>query len=156
MLILVGKINNNVIPLESVMTCIHLILCCPSSSCLQSFPASGSFPMNWLFASGGQNIGASPSVSVLPMDYSGLISFRIDWFDLFVVQGTLKSLIQHDLKVSVLQHSAFFMVQFSHPYMITGKDIVLTIGTLSTEWCLCFWIHCLGFSRLSFQGADIF
>ena len=100
MLILVGKINNNVIPLESVMTCNHLILCCPSSSCLQSFPASGSFPMNCLCASGGQNIGASPSVSVLPMDYSGLISFRIDWFDPGAVPGTLESLLQPHASVS--------------------------------------------------------
>ena len=66
-------------------------------------------------------------------DYSGLISFRIDWFDLFVVQGTLKSLLHHDLKVSVLQHSAFFMVQFSHPYMTTRKNIVLTTWTIVSK-----------------------
>ena len=59
-----------------------------------------------------------------------LISFRIDWFDLLAVQGILKSLLQHhSLKVSILQHSAFFMVQLSHPYMITGKTIALTIQT---------------------------
>ena len=61
-------------------------------------------------------------------EYSGLISFRIDWFDL-AVQGTLKSLLQHNLKASILQHSAFFMVQFSHPYMTTGKTIALTRQT---------------------------
>ena len=66
-------------------------------------------------------------------DYSGLISFRIDWFDLFVVQGTLKSLLHHDLKVSVLQHSAFFMVQFSHLYMTTRKNIVLTTWTIVSK-----------------------
>ena len=60
--------------------------------------------------------------------YSGLISFRIDWFDLFAVKGTLKSLLQqHSLKASILQCSAFFMVQLSHLYMITGKTIALTI-----------------------------
>ena len=60
-------------------------------------------------------------------EYSGLISFRIDWFDLLAVQGTLKSLLQHhSSKVSILQHSAFFMVQLSYPYMTTGKTIVLT------------------------------
>ena len=65
------------------------------SFCLQSFSASGSFPMNWLFSSGDQNIGASASALVLPMsEYSGLISFRIDWFDLLAVKGTHKSLLQ--------------------------------------------------------------
>ena len=63
------------------------------SFCLESFPASGSFPMSQLFASGGQSIGASASASVLSSEYSELISFRIDWFDLLTVQGTLKSLL---------------------------------------------------------------
>ena len=63
----------------------------------------------------------------LSNEYSGLISFRIDWFDLLAVQGTLKSLLQHhSSKVSVLQHSAFFMVELSHPYMTTEKTIALT------------------------------
>ena len=66
----------------------------------------------------------------LSSDYSGLISFRIDWFDLLPVQGTLKSLLQHhSSKVSVIQHWAFFMVQLSHPYMTTGETIVLTRWT---------------------------
>ena len=64
--------------------------------------------------------------------------FRIDWFDLLAVQGTLKSLLQHNLKASILQHSAFLMVQLSHPYMTTGKAIALTIRSLSARWCLCF------------------
>ena len=70
------------------------------------------------------------SFSISPFnEYSGLISFRIDWFDLLVVQGTLKSLLQHhNLKASVPQHSAFFVVQFSHPYT-TGKTIASTIQT---------------------------
>ena len=67
----------------------------PFSSCLQSFPALGSFLMSQLFASGGQTIGASASASILPMEYSVLISFRMDWLDLLAVQGTLKSLLQH-------------------------------------------------------------
>ena len=94
----------------------------PFSSCPQSFPASGSFPMNQLFASGGQSIGVSASTSVLPMiDYSGLISFRMDWVDLLAVQGTLKSLLQHhSSKASIHQGSAFFIVQLSQPYMTTG------------------------------------
>ena len=78
----------------------------PFSSCPQSFPASGSFLTSWLFTSGGQSIGASAWASALPM---------IDWFDLLTVQGTLKSLLQHhSLKASVLQGSAFFMVQLSN------------------------------------------
>ena len=73
------------------------------------------------------------SFSISPSSkYSGLISFRIDWFDLPAVQGTLKSLLQqHDLKVSILRHSAFFMVQLSLPYMTTGKAIALTIWHFS-------------------------
>ena len=63
-------------------------------------------------------------------EYSGLISFRIDWFDLLAVQGTLKSLLQHhNLKSSILRHSALFMVRLSHLYMTTGKTIALTIRT---------------------------
>ena len=71
------------------------------------------------------------SFSISPSkEYSGLISCRIDWFDLLAVQATLKSLLQHDnLKASVLRHSAFFMVQLSHPYMTIGKTIALTIQT---------------------------
>jgi len=78
-------------------------------------------------------------------EYSGLISFRIDWFDLLAVQRTLKSLLQlHSSKASILWHSAFFMTQLSHLY-ITGKTIALTIGIFVGKWCLCFLIHCLGF-----------
>ena len=97
------------------------------SSCLQSLPASGSFPMSQFFASGGLSIGVLASGSVLPSEYSGLISFRMDWLDLLAVQGTLKSLHQHhSSKASILQCSAFFIVQLSHPYMTTGKTIALT------------------------------
>ena len=85
--------------------------------------------MSQLFASDGQSIVASASASVLAM-YSRLISFRIDWLDLLAVQGTLKSLLQHhSSKPSILQHSAFFIVQISHPYMTTGKTIALTRQT---------------------------
>ena len=99
----------------------------PFSFCLQSFPASGPFPVSQFFSSGGQSIG-SFSFSISPSnEYSGLISFRIDWFDLLAVQGTFKSLFQHhSSKASILQHSAFFTIQLSHPYMTTGKTIDLT------------------------------
>ena len=98
----------------------------PFSACPQSFPASGSFPMSQLFTSCGQSIEASVSISP-SNEYSGLSSFRIDWFDLLAVQGTLKSLLwHHNSKASVLQCSTSFMVQFSHPYIPTGKTIALT------------------------------
>ena len=81
--------------------------------------------MSQFFASGGFSFSISPS-----SECSGWISFRMDWFDLFAVQETLKSLLQHhNSKASVLQHSAFFMVQLSHPYLTTEKTIALTIRT---------------------------
>ena len=99
----------------------------PFSSCLQSFPASGSFLISWLFASGIQFW--SFSFSLTPFnEYSGLISFRIDWL------GTLKSLFQHhNSKASIRQLSAFFMVQLSHPYMTTGRTIALTVCTFVSK-----------------------
>ena len=98
------------------------------------------------------------SFSISPSnEYPELASFRIDWFDLLSVQGTLKSLLQHhSSKASVLRHSTFFMVQLSHPYMTAGKTTALTIWTLLANWCLCFLIHCLGWSYLFFQGASVF
>ena len=101
----------------------------PFSSCLQSFPASGSFPMSQFFASGSQYWSFSFNISH-SNEYSGLISFRMDWLDLLAVQGTLKSLLQHhSSKASILWCSTFLMVQLSHPYITTGKTIALTIGT---------------------------
>ena len=86
--------------------------------------------MSQFFASGGQSIGVSALASVLPMKYSELISFRIDQFDFLAVQETLRSLLQHhSSKASILRCSAFFMVQLSHPYMTTGKTMVLTRWT---------------------------
>ena len=97
----------------------------PFSSRLQSFPASESFLVSQFFRSGGQSIGAS--ASVLPNEYSGLISFRMDWLDLLAVQGTLRNLLWHNSsKASTLWSLAFLIVQFSHPYMTTGKTIALT------------------------------
>ena len=97
----------------------------PFSSCTQSLPASGSFPMSQLFAWGGQGIGVSASASVLPMNTQ-------DWSPLGWTGwiGTLKSLLQHhSSKASILLCSAFFTVQLSHPYMTTGKTIALTRRT---------------------------
>ena len=113
----------------------------PFSSHLQSLPASGSFQVSQLFASGGQSIRVSASASVLPI-YSGLISFRMDWLDLLAVQVTLKSLLQHhSTKASILQHSAFFTVLLSHPYMTTGKT--------KTRWTFVGKIMSLLFNMLS-------
>ena len=82
-------------PFKSMMPSNHLILCRPFSSCLQSFPASGSFPVSQFFISGGQRIGASASASVLPRIFR--VFFRMDWLDLLEVQGTLKSLLQFEI-----------------------------------------------------------
>ena len=99
----------------------------PFSSCLQSFPASGSFQRNQFFTSVKY---WSFSFSISPSnEYSGLMSFRIDGFDLSV-QGTLKSLLQHhSSKASIIQHSAFFIAQLSRPYMTSRKTIALTRQT---------------------------
>ena len=120
--------------IESLMPFNHLILCHPILLLPSVFPgirvfSNGSalhirWPKYW-----GFSFSISPS-----NEYSGLISFRIDWFELLAGQGTLKSLLQHhNLKASILQHSAFFMVQFSQPYMTTGKTIALTQWTFVSK-----------------------
>ena len=114
--------------IQSVVSSNHLILCRPLLL-LSIFPKSGSFPMSRFFTSSGQSTGVSASTWVPLMIYSGLISFRMDWLDLLVAQGTLKSLLQY-YSSSVLQRSAFFRVQLSHPYMTTGETIALTRRTL--------------------------
>ena len=117
-------------PIELVMPSSHLYLCHPLL--LVSFPASGPFPVSWLLESVRWPKYWSFSFSISPSnEYSGLISFRIDWFDLLAVQGTLQSLLQHhSSKASILRHSAFFIVQLSHPYVTTGKTVALTRRTL--------------------------
>ena len=115
------------------------------SSCPPSFPASGSFQMSQFFISGGQSWSFSFSIS--PSNkYSGLISFRMDWLDLLAVQGTLKSLLQHhSSKAWILQCSAFFIVQLSHPYLTTGKTIALTrriFGVILNNLCCDFKQNC--------------
>ena len=116
--------------IESVMPSSHLILCHPLLLLPWIPPSIKVFsnestlrvrwPKYWSF-----------SFSIIPSkEHPGLISFRMDWLDLLVVQGTLKSLLQHhSSKASILQHSAFFRVQLSHPYMTTGKTIALTRRT---------------------------
>ena len=124
-----------VMPTESMMLSNHLILCRPLLLLPSIFLSIRVFsselalhirwPKDWSFSIGLSN------------EYSGLISFRIDWFDTPAIQGTLKSLLQHHhLKVSVLQCSTFFTAQLSHPHMTSGKTIALTIQTLFSkqEW----------------------
>ena len=116
--------------IESVMPSNHLIVCCPLLLLPSIFPSIRVFsnesalhirwPKYWSFS-----FSISPS-----NDYSGLISFRMDWLDLLAVQGPLKSLLQHhSSKASILRHAAFFIVQLPHPYMTTGKTIALTRRT---------------------------
>ena len=106
----------------------------PFSTCLQPFPASWPFLMSWPFASGGQSIGASASAISPSSEYWGLISFRIDWFDLLAVQGTLKSLLQcHSPQAWIIWLWASFMVQLSHLYTTTGKTIALTTQTFVSQ-----------------------
>ena len=113
--------------IESLMPSNHLILCCPVFLLPSTFPSIRVFsnesalhirwPKYWSFS-----FNISPS-----NEHPGLISFRMDCLDLLAVQGTLKSLLQHhSSKASILRHSAFFIVQLSHPYMTTGKTIALT------------------------------
>ena len=145
-----------VMSIESVMPSDHLILCCPLIPFLSIFPSIRVFsnelilhirwPKYWSFSS-----SISPS-----NEYSGFISFRIDWFDLLEVRGTFKNLLQHhSSKASIFHRSAFFMVQFSHPYMTTGKTIALT------KWTFVGKVISLIFNMLSrlvivfLQGASI-
>ena len=131
--------------IESVMPSSHLILCCPLLLLPLILPSIRVFsyestlrmrwPKYWSFS-----FSISPS-----SEHPGLIFYRMDWLDLFAVQGTLKSLLQHhSSKASILWRSAFFTVQLSHPYMTTGKTIALTeitgyfVECLSLSVCLMF------------------
>ena len=101
-------------------------------SCLQSFPASRSFPMNQFFASGAKVLEFSFSINP-SNEYSGLISFRMNWLDLLAVQGTLKSLLQHQFKSINSLVLNFLYSPTLHPYMTTGKTIAFTRWTLVGE-----------------------
>ena len=133
--------------IESVMPSNHLILCCPLPLLLSIFPSIRvfsnesilpiSWPKYWSFS-----FSISPS-----NEYSGLISFRIDWLDILAVLGTLKSLLQHhSSKLSVLWCSAFIIVQHSHPYMTTGKTKALTRQTFVGKVMSLLFNKLLGWS----------
>ena len=126
-------ISQNLFKLMSIMSVMqpnYFILCCPLLLLPSIFPSIRVFSNESAFAIRWPKY-CSFSFSISPHnEYSGLISFRIDWFDLLAVQGTLKSLLQHhNLRASILRCSDFFIVQLSHLYMTTGKTIALTLWT---------------------------
>ena len=115
----------------------------PFSSCLQSFPASDSFPLSQFFASGGRSIGASASAPVLPVN----ISFRMDWLDLLAVLRTLKSLLQHCSSKASIPWCSVSLWSSSHIHNDYWKNQKLWLDRpLSAKECLCFLICCLGWS----------
>ena len=136
----------NFMSIKSVMPSNHLILCHP-------LLLPSVFPSIRVFSNGSVLLIRWPkywsfSFYISPFnEHLGLISFRMNWLDLLAVQGTLKSLLQHhSLKASILQPSAFFIVQLSHPYMTTGKTIALTRWTFVGKVMSLFLICCLGWS----------
>ena len=143
--------------IKSVMPSNHLILCCLLILLPSIFPSIWvlsnesvlhiRWPKYWSFS-----FSISPS-----NEYSGLISFRMDWLDLLAVQGTLKSLLQHySSKALNLQCSALIIVQLSHPYMTTGKTIALTRWTFVDKIMSLLFNSCLGWPYVFFQGASVF
>ena len=141
--------------MELVMPSSHLILCCPLlllppiPHSIRVFSSESTlrmrWPKYWSFS-----FGISPS-----NEYSGLISFRVDWLDLLAVQGTLKSLLQHhSSKASILRCSAFFTVQLSHPYMTTGKTIALTRWTIVGQ-VISLLLNMLSRLVITFQGCPL-
>ena len=120
-------VHSDSMSIELVMSSNHLILSRPLLLLPSTFLASGSFPMSQLFVSDGQNIGASASASVLPMNIQSWFSLRLTGWISLLSRG-LRSLLQHHSpKSSIFWHSPFFMVQLSHPHMTTTKIIALTI-----------------------------
>ena len=126
---------------DHLILCHPLLLLRPIPPSIRVFSSKSTLRMRWPKY-------WSFSFSISPSnEHPGPISFRMDWLDLLAVQGTLNSLLQHhSSKASILQHSAFFTVQLSHPYITSGKTIALTRWTFVGKVCLCFWIHCLGWS----------
>ena len=141
--------------IESVKPSIHLILCHPLLLLQSIFPRIRVFPNELVLCIRWPKYW---SFSISPSnEYSGLISFRMDWLDLLAVQGTLQSLLQHhSSKASVLWCSPFFMVQLSHPYMTTGKTIALTRWTFVSK-VMSLYFNMLSVFVIAFlQGASIF
>ena len=130
--------------IESVMSPNHLILCCPLLFLPSIFPSIRVFPNESVLCIRWSKYWSFSFSVSSSSEYSGLISFRMDWLDLLAVQGTLKSLLQHhSIKASILQCSAFFMVQLSHLHMTTGKTVALT------RWTFVGKVMSLLFNKLS-------
>ena len=129
----------------------------PFSSCPQSFSASGSFPVSWLFASGGQKV---LELQLQHQSFQWIFRvdfFRIDWFDFLAVQETLKTLLQHhNSNASILLCLAFFMVQLSHLYMTTGKTTAFTIWTFVSKVISLLFNMLSKFVIAFLQGASVF
>ena len=133
--------------IESVMLSNHLILCHPHVLLPSTFPSIRVFSNESVLHIRWPNYWSFSFSISFTNEYLGQISFRLDWLDLFEVQGTLKSLLQHySSKASILQRSAFFIVQLSCPYMTTGKTIALTRWTFVGRVMSCFLIRYLGWS----------
>ena len=119
----------------------HLILCQPLLLLPSIFPSIRAFSNESVLHIRWSKYWSFSFNISLSNEYSALVSFRIDWFDFLAVQGILKSLLQqHSLKVSALRCSAFKMVQFSHPYMTTGKTICIYLVLLVLGLCYCAWV----------------
>ena len=133
--------------IASVMPSNHLILCRPLLLPPSIFPSIRVFSNESVLCIRWPKYWSS-SFNISPSnEHVGLISFRMDWFDLLAVQGTHKSLLQHhSSEASILQHSVFFIVQPSHPYMTTRKPQIWLYRPLSAKWCLCFLTCYLGLS----------
>ena len=139
-----------------VMSSNHLILSCPLLLLPSIFPSIRIFSDELVLHIRWPKY-CNFSFSISPSnEYSGLIFFMMDWLDLLAVQGTLKSLLQHhSSKASILQHSTFFTVQLSHPYITTAKPIALTRRTFVGK-VIYLHFNMLGWSNLFFQGASVF
>ena len=138
-------------PSSHLILCRPLLLLTPIPPSITVFSNESTLHMRWPKY-------WSFSFSIIPSkEHPGLISFRMDWLDLLAIQGTPRRLVQHhSSKASILRHSAFFIVQLSHPYMTTGKTIALTrrtfVGKVMSLLIICY----LGWSQLSFQGVSVF
>ena len=143
--------------IEPVMPSNHLILCYSFLLLPSIFPSIRVFSKESVLCTRGPKYW-SFSFSISPSnEYSGLISFRMDWLDLLAVQGTLKSLLQHhSSKASIPQHSAFFIVQLSHPYMTTGKTIAITRQNFVGKAMSLLFNKLLMLVIFFFQGVSIF
>ena len=145
--ITISRSSLKLMSIELVMPSSHLILCHPLLLLSLTLPSIRVFSNESTLCMRWPKYWSSSFSIIPPKEHPGLISFRMDWLDLLAVQGTLKSLLQHlSSKASILQRSAFFTVQLSHPYMTTGKTIALTRQTFVGKVMSLLYMCCLGWS----------